>query len=90
MRALFDESKAAAQCKAYAIARGLDVNDLLNLCYQRTRDQRERAGINADDWWVKLCLKDDGHKDIDINGGFIWKDTPEGHNFWREISRVNF
>lgn len=90
MRVLFDESKAAEQCLRYAIAHGLDVDELLDRCYQRIRDQRERAGINADDWWVALCFKDDKHKDVDVNGGFVWNSTPEGHDFWSGISRGRF
>jgi hypothetical protein len=94
MKALFLESRAAAQITMYADEIDLDADGLAEMLENAYKYGRKYPnnfrwvdGINYNDWWVTMCLKDDSHKSMDVNCLMAWASTPEGHAFWKNINR---
>lgn len=95
MYALFLESKAAAQVRAFAAARAIgevETEVLLLTCYKHGKDhanhfQFVHGDDSYDDWWVNMCLDGDSHKYMCINQLITWAETPEGKPFWREVNQ---
>lgn len=87
MLILFEESRAARECRAYAAERGFTV--------AQTKELLDRAyhlgtkSVNYGPWdealWVKMALKDDGHKTVSLVSMFAWGGTDEGVGFWVRV-----
>ena len=80
MFVLFLESTAAKQVRDYCAANPdhpHTVEETLQRCYNNSIDQY----YTSDDW-VRRCLDNDSHKEIDIDMSFTWSDSPEGHDYW--------
>lgn len=80
MYVLFLESIAAQQIRDYCAANPdheHTVEETLKRGYKNSIDQ----GWTSEDW-VKACLDNDYHKEIDVDRAFTWSDSPEGHEYW--------
>lgn len=86
MYALFLETKAASECAKYAISHGLDVEKLQQDAYANSKIGVYGANQD-DDWWVNKCLSGDAHKNLNLNLLFLWRRTPQGEGFWRDVYR---
>lgn len=93
MYALFLESKAAQQIDAYVAENGGDAEEIKQKAYHystNTKDIVYGRGKTLEaqsSWWVNRCLKDDSHKNLDINSLFTWHETEEGKPFWLKINK---
>lgn len=88
MFVLFLESRAAQQVRDYCAAHPEHphtVEETLQRCYDNSIDQ----ALTSDDW-VRSCLANDSHKGVDIDMAFIWHDTPEGRDYWRNMQMDDF
>lgn len=86
MRILFDESKAAAQCKAYARARAYPEGQT-----QALLDRAYSLGLSGrfpQERWVSKALDNDGHKSVGIISLFSWGDSAEGVHLWSDIHQA--
>ncbi|SPF82086.1 hypothetical protein [Pseudomonas phage GP100] len=90
MKALFLESYAAGQITAYARAKDLDAEELLQLAYDYGRvypNQLYSGSVEEySELWVNLCLGNDSHKDVTVNTLIRWAPTPEGAIFWASVN----
>ena len=100
MKALFLESRAAAEVRHYAANHPeVDVQELLDRTYLRGLESNSGDGWTPNkepseedaqvysDWWVTRCLQNDSHKEVDIDQLFCWDETEEGEDFWQEVSK---
>lgn len=90
MYALFLETEASKQIDRYVAAKGGDADAIKMKCYINAQacrlDREEDKSQQAwDNWWVSRCLKGDSHQHESIDSLMIWKDTPEGHEYWFAI-----
>lgn len=86
MFVLFLESKAAQQIRDYCADHPEHFHTLeetLQRCYDNGKlcdySECDEAG------WVTKCLREDGHKDVNVDMMFTWSDTPEGRGYWSSI-----
>lgn len=101
MYALFLESKAAREVRDYVIHHPeIELEELLQRTYLRGQQAMAGDGWTPkvddftpeevkeyEDWWVSGCLRDDAHVRYDVDMLFCWGETPEGGDFWEEVSR---
>lgn len=86
MYALFLETEAAEEIDRYVAANGGDAEDIKQRCYKNAKEQYEEHHASFDDWIVRQCLNDDLHETLNVDDLFIWRDTPEGHEYWAKIA----
>lgn len=83
MRVLFEESKAAAQCRAYAVKSGYTEE-----ATQELLDRAYSLGLQ-DAWsekaWVERALNNDRHRGVGIGTMFYWHKTTEGQDYWEDV-----
>lgn len=90
---LFLETRAAAQIKEWCRRQGCEerVEEITKLAYGNACKSRlflrQEGGFDA--LLFSRCVKTDDHYYLDIDGSFIWDDTPEGHIFWAPIQRTD-
>lgn len=88
MRVLFDESRAASECRAYALEKGfteVQTKDLLDRAYHLGKLGKGGYQVWDDDRWVSRALKDDSHKKVTLLNLFNWRLTDEGSGFWSDV-----
>lgn len=85
MYVLFLESKAAQQIRDYC-ANHPDHEHTVEETLQRGYKNSEQYRTSED--WVKKCLNNDSHKEIDVDRAFTWSDSPEGHEYWASINEA--
>lgn len=57
-------------------------DDIREVCYQRIREQIESEGHTINGGIYEFNLRS---KTYSINQAFTWDNTPEGHNYWRQL-----
>lgn len=88
MRVLFEESRAAAQCRDYAEQQGYSneqAKSLLDRAYELSKKGPPWGEPWTDERWVTRCLDNDKHKIVGLTGLFHWASTVEGEEFWRRV-----
>lgn len=97
MYALFLETKAARQIEDYAKQEELG-QEWVELYQKRAYEEAiayysqynfDPSGRTKEEvysnYLVSKCLKEDSHKEIDIDQLFTWHLSKEGANFWEKI-----
>lgn len=84
MYELFLETEACEQIDNWAADNNVDAEPIKQACYKNAK--RDRTDDQWSDWWVSRCLKNDAHKAQSVDSLMIWRDTPEGHEYWAKIA----
>lgn len=64
------------------------IRDVINSSYL-TQTERERWYVNRDNCTLGGVDMEHiiHHRSEAVGGGFIWAESPEGHDYWENISR---
>ncbi|QHJ81929.1 MAG: hypothetical protein [Bacteriophage sp.] len=87
---IFLETLACQQIDRYAKANDLSVEeaeDIKRSCYDNSNKYLGRKTQEAiDSYWINLCLNNDSHKNKCVDALMLWSETPEGQDFWCDVS----
>lgn len=93
MENLFLETRAAAQIREWCRVKDLDeeeCDELLHTAYINACncDMWDNNNGGYSGYLVERALKDNTHVNVDIDTSFMWANTPQGRDFWRDINNM--
>lgn len=87
---IFLETLACQQIDRYAKVNDLSVEeaeDIKRNCYDNSNKYHNLlCQESIDNYWINLCLNNDSHKNKCVDTLMLWLETPEGEDFWCDVS----